>query len=66
MGIEMTFDKYMSGLYDRFLSCLLAVLIAIVILAPTAFDVPSAQDEAEATAQAVAQYEYQYAKVARK
>ena len=66
MEIEMTFDKYMSGLYDRFLSCLLAVLMAIVILAPTTLDVPSAQDDAEATAQTVAQYEADYAKVARK
>ncbi len=66
MEIEMTFDKYMSGLYDRFLSCLLAVLMAIVILAPTAFDVPSAQDDAEATAQAAAQYGSDYAKVVHK
>ena len=62
----MLFDKYMSGHYDRFLSYLFAILMAIVILAPTAFDVPSAQDDAEATAQAVAQYESQYAKVAHK
>ena len=45
--LKMNFDKYMDGKYDKLMGVILALLIAFVVLAPTAIGSITEQQTAE-------------------